>query len=128
MNRERLLALFDLTEKRDQLVQSYSRGMRQKLGLSAALIHEPRVLLLDEPTAGLFAEMIQEMKGIIRELRNTGKTILFIEHDMKTVMDVAENIVVLNYGKKIAEGTPEEIQRNEAVIDAYLGRRRKIAT
>ena len=97
-------------------------GKRRQVELARALVSEPRLLLLDEPAAGLNSAEVEELIGFLAGLRAEGLTIVVIEHNMGLVMRLADRIAVLNFGKLIAEGRPGEIQRNEAVLEAYLGR------
>jgi ABC-type branched-subunit amino acid transport system ATPase component/ABC-type branched-subunit amino acid transport system permease subunit len=117
----RALGLLDLADHRPDEI---SYGHRKLVELGRALAAEPRVLLLDEPVAGLSATEAERIRQLLDELRAAGMTILLIEHNMDFVMKISDRVTVLNFGQKIAEGTPAEIQRDARVLDAYLGRRR----
>lgn len=116
-----VLEFVGLREKALNPVSTLSQEEQKRLAIGVALATEPKIVLLDEPTAGLLQEETDGVMTLIRKLRGTGVTVCVIEHKMRMIMDLAERIIVLNYGNKIAEGTPEEISRNDAVIQAYLG-------
>ena len=116
-----LLRNMGLDGVKDELVGSLPHGFRRVLGLCVALAANPKLLLLDEPTAGLSGGETAEMMEQIKRVRERGVTIIIVEHDLKVVMGICDRVLVLNFGTKIAEGTPKEIAENKEVIAAYLG-------
>jgi branched-chain amino acid transport system ATP-binding protein len=116
------LDTFGLADKADLPAGVLPYGDKKRVELARAFVSQPVLTLLDEPVAGLNPEETTEIAGLLRQLRQHGKTMLLVEHDMMLVMDVADEVVVLDGGKMIASGAPEEVQTNPLVLEAYLGR------
>src|SRR5690349_2081598 len=118
---EDLLERFKLDAKRNDFAGSLSGGQRKLLEMARALMVDPELIMLDEPMAGVNPALKQSLLGHVKSLRDEGRTVLFVEHDMDMVRDISDWVVVMAQGKIVAEGPPDTVMANQAVIDAYLG-------
>jgi neutral amino acid transport system ATP-binding protein len=118
---EELLTRFKLIDKKDDFAAALSGGQRKLLEMARALMVNPEIVMLDEPMAGVNPALKQSLLGHIKSLRDDGMTVLFVEHDMDMVRDISDWVIVMAQGRIVAEGTPDEVMRNQAVVDAYLG-------
>jgi len=116
-----LLEFVGLSDYRNDLAENLPHAYSKRLEIARALATNPKILLLDEPSSGLNPKEQNDQIAMIRNIHDKGITILIVEHVMKVIMDISHRIIVLHYGEKIAEGLPEEIYRNERVVEAYLG-------
>jgi ABC-type branched-subunit amino acid transport system ATPase component len=118
---EEYLNKVGLWEKRNELAFNLSYGQRKLLEISRALAMRAEIYLLDEPFAGLFKEMVKVVSSVVKELRDEGKTVILVEHDMDLVRELSDHLIVMDSGKLLAEGKPNEVLRQKDVIEAYLG-------